>query len=100
MDAGDLEARLARAIREQRLRLHFQPVVSLPSGRPTGAEALARWDDEELGPVPPDRFIAVAESTGRPAGRQRDDRLEVQAQALLADRPCQAGLEIAGVHGS
>ena len=64
MDAGDLEARLARAIREQRLRLHFQPVVSLPSGRPTGAEALARWDDEELGPVPPDRFIAVAESTG------------------------------------
>jgi PAS domain S-box-containing protein len=64
MGAGDLEARLAGAIREQRLDLHFQPVVSLPSGRPTGAEALARWHDEELGQVPPDQFIAVAESTG------------------------------------
>jgi PAS domain S-box-containing protein len=64
MSAGDLEARLARAIRDERLALHYQPVVALPSGRVTGAEALARWHDEELGVVPPDRFIGVAESTG------------------------------------
>jgi PAS domain S-box-containing protein len=64
MSAGDLEARLARAIRDERLTLHYQPVVALPSGRTTGAEALARWHDDELGTVPPDDFIGVAESTG------------------------------------
>jgi PAS domain S-box-containing protein len=64
MSAGDLEARLARAIRDERLAVHYQPVVALPSGRATGAEALARWHDEELGPVPPEEFIGVAESTG------------------------------------
>jgi diguanylate cyclase (GGDEF)-like protein len=56
----DLRAALARA----ELRLFFQPIVSLVTGQVVGAEALARWDHPVHGPVPPDRFISLAEDTG------------------------------------
>jgi PAS domain S-box-containing protein len=59
-----LAARLARALAEGDLRLHFQPIVDLPSGRTRGYEALCRWRDHALGEVPPDRFIPVAERAG------------------------------------
>ena len=45
------------------LSLHFQPIVNVGSGRLIGFEALARWHSAELGNVPPDVFIAVAERT-------------------------------------
>ena len=59
-----MERRLRDAIEHGGLSVHFQPVVALPSGQVTGVEALARWDDAELGCVPPDEFIPVAEQTG------------------------------------
>jgi EAL domain-containing protein (putative c-di-GMP-specific phosphodiesterase class I) len=47
-------------------------VVTLPSARAIGVEALARWTDPVLGVVPPDVFIPVAEATGliHPLGAQ------------------------------
>ncbi|PZA20938.1 hypothetical protein DMO24_12860 [Modestobacter versicolor] len=59
-----MERRLRRAIETEDLQLHYQPVVALPSGQVTGVEALARWDDAELGRVAPDVFIPLAERTG------------------------------------
>ena len=59
-----LEERLRGAIGRGELTLHFQPQVSLATGKIIGAEALMRWTHPELGPVPPWRFIAVAEQTG------------------------------------
>ncbi|MGY1807663.1 EAL domain-containing protein [Blastococcus sp. SYSU D00669] len=59
-----LERRLRVAVETGQLRLQYQPVVSLPSGRTTGVEALARWHDDELGWIPPDRFVPLAERTG------------------------------------
>ncbi len=59
-----LERRLRAAIDTRQIALHYQPVVELPAGRVTGVEALARWTDDELGQVPPDRFVPVAERTG------------------------------------
>ncbi|MBT0770940.1 bifunctional diguanylate cyclase/phosphodiesterase [Kineosporia sp. J2-2] len=59
-----LERRLREAVREARLTLAYQPLAGVLSGRIVGAEALARWDDEELGPVSPVEFITVAEETG------------------------------------
>jgi diguanylate cyclase (GGDEF)-like protein/PAS domain S-box-containing protein len=59
-----MERRLRSAIAAGALRLHYQPIVELPSGRITGAEALCRWQDAELGAVPPDEFITLAEQTG------------------------------------
>lgn len=60
----DLELSLREAIAARRLELHFQPQVDLRSGAVTGAEALARWHDAELGNVPPSRFVRIAEETG------------------------------------
>lgn len=59
-----VEDRLRSAIEHGDLHLHYQVVVDLPGGRVTGVEALARWDDAELGSVPPDEFIHLAERTG------------------------------------
>lgn len=56
--------RLAIAIAEKKLSLHFQPQVDLHSGKLVGAEALCRWYDNELGNVPPDKFITIAEERG------------------------------------
>jgi len=59
-----LETELRTALAEHQLELHYQPKVSLRSGRIVGAEALIRWRHPERGMIPPGVFIALAEETG------------------------------------
>jgi sensor c-di-GMP phosphodiesterase-like protein len=59
-----MEQQLRRAIRMDKLRVEYQQIVSLSSGRIVGAEALARWTDEDGFAVGPDIFIKVAEEQG------------------------------------
>ena len=59
-----IEQQLRRAIRKDTLRVEYQQIVSLASGRIVGAEALARWTDEDGFAVGPDIFIKIAEELG------------------------------------
>jgi diguanylate cyclase (GGDEF)-like protein len=56
-------ADLTRAVAERELVAYFQPLVNLRTGRPTGAEALVRWQHPD-GLRGPDTFIGLAEETG------------------------------------
>ncbi len=55
---------LKRAIRDHAFQVYYQPIFDNTQGRIHSAEALARLNDEELGFIPPDEFIAVAEANG------------------------------------
>jgi sensor c-di-GMP phosphodiesterase-like protein len=55
---------LRRAIARDKLRVAYQPIVELASGKIVGAEALARWTDEEGVVVGPSVFTKVAEQHG------------------------------------
>jgi diguanylate cyclase (GGDEF)-like protein len=58
-----LETDLRRAIERQEFQLHYQPVVSLLTGKISGFEALLRWQNPQRGFVHPMEFISVAEET-------------------------------------
>jgi diguanylate cyclase (GGDEF)-like protein/PAS domain S-box-containing protein len=60
----ELEVALRRALMHDEFELHYQPKVSLRTGRWTGVEALLRWSRPEFGMVPPAEFIPVLEETG------------------------------------
>ncbi|HET9105821.1 MAG TPA: EAL domain-containing protein [Steroidobacteraceae bacterium] len=59
-----LELRLRAALDERQLVLHYQPQVSVATGRIEGVEALLRWQDPEQGLVLPGQFLGVLESSG------------------------------------
>ena len=55
---------LRHAIEHEKLLLHFHPIVNMGTGRVERVEALARWQKEGDGFVPPSQFIPLAEETG------------------------------------
>ncbi|WP_164710183.1 putative bifunctional diguanylate cyclase/phosphodiesterase [Euzebya pacifica] len=85
-DRLHVETSLRRALAEQRLRVAYQPIRDMRAGRIAGAEALARWDDPELGTVTPERFMPVARDSGlvEPLTRFVLDRAVADAAAWRA----------------
>ncbi len=89
-----VEGRLHRALKQGEFTLYYQPTMDLVSGKMTGAEALIRWKDPELGLILPKQFVEVAEECGLivPIGRWVLRETCRQIQAWLA-----AGLNVVPV---
>jgi diguanylate cyclase (GGDEF)-like protein len=60
----DVESDLRRAISNQEIVVHYQPIVSLETREIAGMEALARWQHPTQGLIPPSKFMAIAEQAG------------------------------------
>ena len=59
-----LDSELRRAVRDEQLTLYYQPKFRLTDGRLAGVEALLRWFHPDLGAIPPQQFISLAEESG------------------------------------
>ncbi|MEQ8486312.1 MAG: EAL domain-containing protein [Pseudomonadales bacterium] len=87
----EVESALRRAVSNNQLMLHYQPVVDVKRGTITSAEALLRWEHPELGVVSPAEFIPVAEDMGliveigQWVVRECQRQLEVWRAAGVAD---------------
>src|ERR1039458_7802693 len=64
MERLTLEHSLRLALGREELFLVYQPQIDIATGRIIGLEALLRWQHPELGLVPPDKFIRIAENGG------------------------------------
>jgi diguanylate cyclase (GGDEF)-like protein len=85
----ELKADLQRAVAEDQLVVHYQPIVDLNTGQMTGVEALMRWEHPERGLIMPGDFIPVAEDTGVivELGRKVLEEACLQAARLQAQCP-------------
>lgn len=59
-----IETHLRHAMERDELRVFYQPIIHLDTGKIAGFEALIRWQHPELGLIPPSKFVHVAEETG------------------------------------
>jgi diguanylate cyclase (GGDEF)-like protein len=85
----DLQNELRAAIDRSDIRVHYQPISDLVTGRHAGVEALARWPHEVHGWIPPEDFIPVAERSGLivPLGDFVLQRAVSEFAAWQADHP-------------
>lgn len=77
-----IQLRLREAVRSQAFQVHYQPELDLRTGQVIGFEALARWQDPELGEVHPSEFVPVAEEA-----RMMDALTLSIADRVLRDKP-------------
>jgi diguanylate cyclase (GGDEF)-like protein len=59
-----LQRDLGPAIETGEIEVHFQPQVVMATGKPTGFEALIRWNHPNIGPVSPEEIVATANDLG------------------------------------
>jgi diguanylate cyclase (GGDEF)-like protein/PAS domain S-box-containing protein len=60
----ELENGIRKALEMRQFVLHYQPIVSLETGRLESLEVLLRWEHQQHGTISPVEFIPVAEETG------------------------------------
>ncbi len=64
IDKIRLESELKKALKEQQLKVFYQPLLGCETGKIAGFEALTRWEHPKRGPISPALFITLAEETG------------------------------------
>ncbi|MBW3668996.1 MAG: EAL domain-containing protein [Actinobacteria bacterium] len=92
----EIEHALRRALAHHEFVLHYQPTVSLRTGRIISVEALLRWPDPDRGLVMPDEFIPIAEENGLivPLGRWALEEACRQLAAWRSEYPDCADLQV------
>jgi diguanylate cyclase (GGDEF)-like protein len=66
-----VEHALWSALKDEQLRVYYQPLVNVASGKIAGVEALVRWQRPGRGVMLPSEFLAIAEETGQIAAIDR-----------------------------
>jgi diguanylate cyclase (GGDEF)-like protein/PAS domain S-box-containing protein/excisionase family DNA binding protein len=64
LHAAEIDQGLRRALTDGELRLHYQPILDLSTGKITAVEAFVRWQHPDHGLLAPAQFLAAAEATG------------------------------------
>jgi diguanylate cyclase (GGDEF)-like protein/PAS domain S-box-containing protein len=82
-----MDTALRHALAREEMYLHYQPIVSLSTGRVVGMESLLRWHHPKLGLIHPGTFVPLAEETGQivPIGEWALKESCMQAK-LLSDQ--------------
>lgn len=97
----EVENSLRRALRQNEFVLHYQPQIDLASGEMTGAEALIRWQEPELGLLQPAEFVPIAKECGLivPIGRWvlREACRQVQAWITEGRRVVRVAVNISAI---
>lgn len=83
-----IELKLPIALEQNKLSVHYQPILRCSKRTIIGYEALVRWSDPDLGDLLPEEFIPIAEEMGliRRLGQSVLD----QACAYIADQDDQS----------
>jgi EAL domain-containing protein (putative c-di-GMP-specific phosphodiesterase class I) len=98
-----VESCLRRALEQNEISVQFQPQYELAGNRLVRFEALCRWKSAELGSVPPQRFIPIAEETGTIVPIGLHVLREACAQAVewqAARTPIQVAVNVSAVQFS
>ena len=84
-----IRGELEQAVHDQRLRVRYQPVVDVGTGRCIGIEALLRWHNRTHGEIRPDQFVPIAEDTGLidDITRMMIHRVVAELAPILRDAP-------------
>jgi len=92
-DRMSMDAALRHALERDELFIHYQPLVSLTTGRVVGMESLLRWRHPKLGLLSPTIFIPLAEETGMiiPIGEWALKQSCIEAKSICDD----LGMELA-----
>lgn len=100
LEKMELQADLPAAIENKEFVMHYQPIIDLQSHEVSGFESLIRWIHPRRGPVPPLRFIPIAEDTGLivPLGRWvlRESCLRLKELQTLCQKKFTMTVNISG----